>query len=339
MKVLQEGIGPLFTDPDPDNARQFFHKKSRALVNKLMTVHDAVKKFVHDGDYLAVGGFGGVRVPTAVLHEIVRQGRKNLGFAGHTATHDNQILAAGECFDRCDAAYIVGLEARGLSPQSRRYFESGKVKVSEWTNAGLYWRYQAAALGVPFIPARSMLGTDTLKYSGAKVVECPFTGKTLVLFPALYPDIAVVHVHEADIYGNARIRGTTIADQTLVRAAKRVIVSTERIISTEEIRNNPDLTKIPYFTVDAVCEVPYGGYPSNMAYLYFSDEVHIQQWLESEKDPVEHQKFIDKYIRNTKDFNEYLQLCGGLDRMVELERIERLIPEPDRFVEDLEAQP
>jgi glutaconate CoA-transferase subunit A len=328
MNVLQEGLGELFTDPDPDHAREVFRTKSRALANKLMSVPEAVDRFIRDGDYLAVGGFGGMRIPTAILHEILRKGRKNLGFSGHTATHDNQILAAGECFDRCDIAYVIGLEARGLSPQCRRHFESGKVRITEWTNAGLYWRYQAAALGVPFIPGRSMLGTDTGRYSAAKVAECPYTGKPLALFPALYPDVAVVHVHEADIYGNARIRGISVADRTLVRAAKHVVLTAERIISTEEIRNAPDQTAVPYFVVDAVCHVPYGSYPGNMPYLYYSDEEHIRAWLNSEKDPVGHQAFVDKYIRNTKDFNEYLNLCGGLERMAELERIERLIPKP-----------
>ena len=337
MKIVFEGTGPLFTDPDPDHARTFFQEKSRALNNKLMSVHEAVELYVHDGDYLAVGGFGGTRISTAVLHEIVRVGRKNLGFSGHTATHDMQILAAGECFDRCDIAYIIGLEARGMSPQSRRYLESGKVTVCEWTNAGIYWRYQAAALGVPFVPGRSMLGTDTLKHSAAKVAECPYTGKPFALFPALYPDVALVHVHEADVYGNARFRGISIADQTLVRAAKRVILTAERLISTDEIRNDPSQTRIPYFTVDAVCESPYGSFPANMPYLYYSDENHIKMWLESEENPVKHQKFVDKYIRETKDFNEYLQLCGGLERIGELERIERLIPKPDSADEDLEA--
>jgi glutaconate CoA-transferase subunit A len=334
---LQEGIGELFSDPDPDPAREHFRHKSRALTNKLMTAREAVKRYVHDGDYLAVGGFGGVRIPTALLHEILRQGRKNLGFSGHTATHDNQILAAGECFDRCDVAYVIGLEARGLSPQSRRYFESGKVKVTEWTNAGLYWRYQAAALGVPFIPGRSMMGSDTFTRSASKIVSCPYTKKPFVLFPALYPDVAIIHVHEADIYGNARIRGTTIADQTLSRAAKHVLLTAERIISNDEIRNDPSLTRIPYYAVDAVCEVPYGSYPANMPYLYFSDERHLMEWMESEKDPVAHQKFVDKYIRNTNDFHEYLHLCGGLRRMIELERLERMIAKPDTYGDELEV--
>ncbi len=119
MNILDEGKGKLFTDPDPDAARAFFRTKSRRLENKEMVLKDAISTYVHDGDYLAIGGFGANRTPLAACHEIVRQGRKNLGFAGHTATHDMQVLSVGEVYDRVDVAYVVGLEARGLSRCSR----------------------------------------------------------------------------------------------------------------------------------------------------------------------------------------------------------------------------
>jgi glutaconate CoA-transferase subunit A len=134
VRVLKEVEGRLFTDPDPDKARDFFREKSRKMTSKLMTLSQTISEFVRDGDYLAIGGFGANRTPIAACHEIVRQGRKNMGFAGHTSTHDSQILAAGEVFNRVDVAYIVGLEARGPSPCARRYVESGKVEVGEWTN-------------------------------------------------------------------------------------------------------------------------------------------------------------------------------------------------------------
>ena len=103
----------------------------------------------------------------------MRQKKRNLGFAGHTTTHDFQILAAGNLdgqrlLARVDASYIVGLEARGLSPHARRVMESGTVEVCEWTNYALACRFRAAAMGVPFLPVRSMLGTDTLTHSAAK---------------------------------------------------------------------------------------------------------------------------------------------------------------------------
>ncbi len=325
FEVVAQGEGPLFMSPDADKARDFFRQKERAMINKVMSVREAVDLFIHDGDYLGIGGFGANRIPTAICHEILRQRKKNLAFAGHTSTHDFQILVAGEVFNRCDIAYIVGLEARGLSTNARRYMESGKVECCEWSNYALALRLKAAAMGVSFLPGRNLMGTDTFKYSAAKVVKCPFTGQLYTVYPALWPDVSAIHVHEADIYGNARIKGISVADLELARASKHLIITCERLIHNDEIRNNPSLTVIPYYLVNAVCEVPFGSYPGNMPYEYFSDEEHLKLWLETEKAPEEFKKFLKKYIYETKDFNEYLELCGGVQRISELRAQENLI--------------
>jgi len=314
----------LFSSPDVNAAREFFKHKSRARTNKLMSVSDAVSRFIHDGDYLASGGFGSVRISTAILHEIVRQRKKKLGMSGHTATHDFQILAAGKCFDRCDIAYVVGLEMRGLSPNARRMMESGEVRVTEWSNATLGWRYKAAVMGIPFLPARSILGTDVFKHSAAKEIVCPFTGQKLAAIPALFPDVGIIHVHRADVYGNAQIDGISIADYDVARASKRLIVTTERIVSTDEIRRDPSKTIAPYWLTDAVCHVPYGSYPGNMPYEYYSDEAHLAEWLDAERDQATLDAFLNKYIFGTKDFEEYLALKGGEKRMAELRALEPL---------------
>lgn len=331
MNWLSRGDGPLFSNPSANRARQDFAAKPRALTDKVTTVADAVARLVRDGDYLAIGGFGGDRIPTAVVHEIVRQRKQNLSFAGHTATHDFQILCAGNqtgrgrLLARVDVAYIVGLEARGLSPHARRVMESGEVVCCEWTNYTLAVRLKAAAMGLPFLPARSLLGTDTFRHSAARVITCPFTGEQLVALPALYPDVAAIHVHEADRYGNCRIRGTTVADLDLARAAKRLIITCERLIPNDEFRRDPTHTVIPFFCVDAVCEVPFGSYPGNMPYEYFSDEDHLRHWLEMEKEPEAYQRFLDEYLFGVKDFAEYLQRCGGLRRLQELRQQEFLL--------------
>src|SRR5215813_3223666 len=135
MDSLPQGNGVLYTDPSPDRAREAFAAKPRALTDKLTTVADAVARLVADGDYLAIGGFGADRIPTAIVHEVLRQGKQDLRFAGHTATHDFQVLCAGNLMGRgrtlarVDVAYVVGLEARGLSPHARRVMESGEVEV------------------------------------------------------------------------------------------------------------------------------------------------------------------------------------------------------------------
>ncbi len=325
MITIDQGEGTLFTDPDPDKARAFFRKKNRKMEKKVMDLKGAVAKYVQDGDYLGIGGFGANRTPVAACHEIVRQGKKNMGFAGHTSTHDMQILSAGEVYDRLDAAYVVGLEARGLSACSRRYLESGKVTITEWTNYGLTVRMKAAAMGVPYLPARNMMGTDTFRKSAAKMTECPFTGKKLVLLPALYPDIAVIHVHEADVYGNARFKGIAVSDLDLANSSKRLIITTEKLISNDEIKNDPTSTDIPYFLVDAVCEVPYGAYPGTMPYEYFSDEEHLKEWLTVDKDTEQFERFIKRNIFDCKDNDDYISINGGSKKMRELRSKELLL--------------
>ena len=325
MEVLERGQGAVFSDPDPDTARAFFQKKSRIKKDKTMPLKQAVETFVHDGDYLGIGGFGANRTPVAACHEIVRQNKKDLGFAGHTATHDMQILSAGRVYNRIDVAYVVGLEARGLSACSRKYLESGEVEVSEWTNYALSVRLQAAAMGVPFLPMRSMLGTETFDKSGAVAANCPFTGKKMALVPALSPDVSFIHVHEADIYGNARFEGIAVADLELAAASRRLVITCERLVPHEEIAREPHRTQIPYFIVDAVCEVPFGAFPGTMPNEYFSDEAHLREWMTAEKTPETLAEFLDKNIYGCRDFQAYLDLNGGLARMRQLRRKEFMI--------------
>jgi glutaconate CoA-transferase subunit A len=203
--------------------------------------------------------------------------------------------------------------------------ESGTVQVTEWSNYTLAVRFKAAAMGLSFLPARSLLGTDTFRCSAARKIVCPFTGEVMLAIPALYPDVAAIHVHEADRFGNCRIRGTTVADLELARAARRLIITCERLIPDDEIRSDPTRTVIPFWCVDAVCEVPFGSYPGNMPYEYYSDEAHLKQWLDAEREPERYQKFLDDYLFTVTDFNEYLLRCGGLPRLQELRRQEFLL--------------
>ena len=311
---------------DPDEARAWMvENKSRQLKDKRMPLKEAVSRFTHDGDYCAFGGFGHVRFSMAGIYELVRQRRRRLAIAGKTAVHDVDVLVASGVVDRVDCAYSFGHELRGLSPAGRRAVEGGKVRVvAELSNAAFQWRFRAAAMGLPWIPARTMLGTDTLRYSVAKVVEDPMTGKPLALLPACYPDFAFIHVHRCDRYGNAQIDGTIIEDRELALAAKRLIITTEKVIDEEEIRRAPDRTVIPFFVVDAVCEVPYGSHPGNMPLLYYSDEEHMAEWLSLSRAEEGVERYLQKYVYPVEDFKEYVELVGGAEKMEKLRRIEAL---------------
>ncbi len=326
MEILQEGHGQLVGWHDPDENRQWVQEnKPRDLVDKRMGVVEAVARFVHDGNFIASGGFGHVRVSMAAIYEIIRQGRCHLILAGKTAVHDADLLIAAGCVDRVEVAYSFGHELRGLSPASRRMVEGGHCQViAELSNAGYQWRFLAAAMGVPFIPARNLLGTDTLKYSSAKVVADPWSGKPICLLPACYPDVAIIHVTRCDPYGNAQIDGTLIEDFELARAARRLILTTEEIVSTEEIRDAPWRTCIPFYLVDAVVEVPYGCHPCQMPRRYYFDEDHIRAWMRRSVTAEGADAYFREYVFGVPNFEAYLEKIGGQERLDYLQEVEAL---------------
>ncbi|HEC94510.1 MAG TPA: CoA transferase subunit A, partial [Thermoplasmatales archaeon] len=324
--ILEKGSGEPLGWHDPDENRKWIMKhKSRSLEDKRMAVKDAVSKFIKNGDFIAVGGFGHVRVPMAVVYEIIKQRKRNLTMAGKTAVHDLDLLVASGCVNKVEVAYAFGHELRGLSPASRRAVETGKCKVTgEISNAGYQWRFLAAMMGLPFIPTRAMLGTDTFKHSSGRVIKDPFSGKPICLLPACYPDVALIHVPRCDKYGNAQIDGIMVEDFELSRAARRVIVTTEKIIDIKEIRREPWKTVIPFYLVDAVVEMPFGSHPCQMPYLYFFDEEHIGEWLSFSRTEEGVESYLEKYVYGISDFHEYLKLIGGKPKLQQLERVERL---------------
>jgi len=316
MEIIQSGIGALIQPPDINAFREWNRQKPKGLVDKRMTEAEAINRFVNDGDYIGTELYGTVRCPVSLVSEIIRQGKKDLRLAGQGVYEADLLLAAG-LIKELDITYI-GLEVYGVSNCLRREVESGRVeRCVEWSNASLAWRFKAAAMGVPFIPTRSMLGTDTLKYSAAKVARDPFTGDPVCLLPALILDVGLIHVHRADKYGNAQIDGISGFAAELARASKRLIISAEKIVDCEEIRSHPDRTIIPYYLVDAVVEAPFGSHPGEMCYIYKRDEAHIREWVEASKDEETTQVFLDEYIYNVKDHHEYLELIGW-DRLQSL---------------------
>ncbi|MEO0132065.1 MAG: CoA-transferase [candidate division WOR-3 bacterium] len=309
MEILQSGEAELFQKPDVWAFRKWVHEhKDKTLREKLMTEQEAIAKFVSDGDYIGTELYGTVRAPMSLTREIIRQGKKHLRLAGQ-GIHEIDLLLAADLVDTIDITYI-GWEVYGISNILRRAVESGRVKTADWSNGAITWRFKAAAMGVPFLPTFSMLGTDTLKYSAAKVVKCPFTGQPVVLLPALFLDVGLIHVHRADKYGNCQIEGISGFAFELARASKKLIVSAEEIIDTEEIRKYPEHTIIPYFLVDAVVHAPFGSHPGEMCYRYWRDEEHLKKFLEDSKDPEKTKAYLDKYVYGVKNHQEYLELIG-----------------------------
>jgi glutaconate CoA-transferase subunit A len=153
----------------------------------------------------------------------------------------------------------------------RRLVESGQADFEEWSHLGIGLRYKAGAMGVPFLPSVSMLGSDLDRGLELAKVTCPYTGQVLNAIPSLNPDVAFVHVQRADALGNAQIDGYQLMDADLVLASKRVILTAEEIVSTDELRHDPARTVVPAFAVDAVVHQPMGAYPHECYGHYEAD--------------------------------------------------------------------
>src|SRR5574341_1563968 len=190
MDVLLSGQGEFRVD-DPDAVREHMRdRKARTLTDKVMDEAEAVRRFVADGDYVSFDFSTFTRGPVSLVREIIRQRRRDLWYSAKFTLMESTLLAAGGCLRGMDVGFM------GLGGTLGRLVEDGRIKVCEWSNGTLTLRHMAGAMGVPFLPTRALLGSDTLRYSGAKVVEDPFTGKPIALVPALNPDVGLVHVHQ-----------------------------------------------------------------------------------------------------------------------------------------------
>ena len=309
IPIVFEGEAPLIQPIDMDSFREHNRHKSKSLINKTMTEEEAIDRFVNDGDYLGFELYGTVRCPVSLTRALVRSGKKDFRVAGQ-GVYELDLLFARDLVREIDFTYI-GLEVYGVSQLLRRRVESGSVSnIVEWSNACLTWRFKAASMGVPFVPTQCMLGTDTIKKSSAKVIECPFTGKKVALLPALVLDVGFIHVNRADIHGNCQIDGISGFAFEMARACKYLIISTEQIVETEEIREHPDRTIIPYYLVDAVVHAPYGSWPGEMNGLYERDETHYKMFIEKQQSPDATDEYMKEWVLDIPNHKSLIEKIG-----------------------------
>ena len=313
METLYEGVGEFrFTDPDAVRAWMRDHKR-REFVDKTLSEAEAVRRLVADGDYISFDFSSFTRGPLALVREIIRQGRRDLWYCAKFTLMESTLLAAAGAVSRIDVGFM------GLGDTLNRAVEEGKIKVTEWTNGTLTLRHLAGAMGVPFLPTRALLGTDTLKYSGAKVVRDPFGGKPIALIPAVTPDVGLIHVHQADVYGNARCFGPGVSPLETAAASRKVIISTDEIIDHDDIRKDPSKTTIPYYMVDAVVYAPFGAYPGGLPGVYEMDFEHFAEYNTLERQG-QLKSYLDKYVYSVGSHLEMLEKRVGLARLNDLRR-------------------
>lgn len=317
MRVLAEGTAPyLKVDPDGFRAHVRDHKR-RALVPKLMSAREAVSRFVADGDYFVYDCNYFQRGPSTLIREVVRQGKRDLWVCGKFTYVDVGLLAGAGCVTQVDCGFFWP------GATIDRAVADGRLRVYEYSNIVMTLRLQAGAMGLPFLPVRSFGGTDGFEHSGAKLVEDPFTGRPITLVPALNPDVAIIHAQQADPYGNVRVFGTGIAHQESALASRKVIVSAEEIVETEEIRRDPGRTSIPYYAVDAVVHAPFGSWPGNCAGYYGSDTPGVIETFGAiARDAVG--DYVAKYVTPFADDAEMFEKLVGRERLEKLRAAETI---------------
>ena len=301
-------------------------ERDRSLREKVMSLEEAAA-LVKDGDVVGIGGSTLSRTPIAIVWALIRARRKRLTCARGIMSSEGELLFGAGASDHVITSWFSQGIVWGVSKVMRLYTESGRARFDEWSHMAMGLRFRAGAMGVPFLPMRSMMGSDVIaRLPEAKQIDCPFTGEKLVLVPALNPDVALIHVQRCDPYGNAQMDGLQFMDIDLAMAATRVILTTERIVSNDQIRRAPDQTKIPFMAVDAVVEVPFGCAPHECYGVYEPFFHHHDMYAEMlRKDAAKGiAEYLERYFYAPKSWTEYLDLIG-LDEVLDAARRGRRI--------------
>jgi glutaconate CoA-transferase subunit A len=280
--------------------------------NKLTSMHEAVSRFVSDGDTIAIEGFTAF-ICFAAAHEIIRQRKEELTLCRLTPDliYD-QMIAAGVA--RKLVFSYLGNPGVGSLHCIRRAVEKGipkPLELEEYSHFGMVGRYTAGASKLPFFPLRSYIGSDIPNENERiQFVSDPYTGGRIAVVPPLNPDVAIVHAQRADIDGNTQLWGLVGVQKEAAFAAKKVIVVVEDIVDKQIIRHDPNRTLIPGIIVDAVVNEPFGAHPSYVQGFYDRDNMHYLEWDKISRDPDLTQEWLTEWVYGVSDREGYLEKLG-----------------------------
>ena len=278
-------------------------------MTKLISLDEAIRMHVHDGDLVYASGFTHL-IPFAAAHEIIRQGIKNLTLA--RATPDliyDQMVAAG-CASKIIFSYM-GNPGVGSLRRLRAAIESGELDWEEYSHFGMVSRLKAGASGLPFMPMNPTGAEDLAAQNpNYRQVVDPYTGARVVVVPPLTPDVAIIHMQRADEYGNAQVWGILGDQQLAAFASERVILTVEEVVDEAVIRSDPNRTIIPGIVVDAVCHVPFCTHPSYTQGYYDRDNEFYLAWDEISKKHEDVQAYLDEWVYGVPDRQAYWEKLG-----------------------------
>lgn len=295
-------------------------------MDKLCSLHDAIARDVEDGMSIAMGCGLESLIPFAASHEIIRQKRKDLTLIGPISDMQFDQLIGPGCVKRIIASW-VGNVAAGLGHNYRRAAESGiphPIEIEEHSNFTIGQGLQAAVMGLPFLPTRTVKGSDFSEGDQFQRIRCPFTDEELVAVRAIRPEVAILHVQRADAEGNAHVWGNFGVMREAAMAAKKVILTCEEIVNHEVILSDPNRTVIPGFVVSSVVHEPFGSFPSPaQGYARRDDDFYFEYHTTTRtRDGFE--QWLKKWVLGVREHREFLNLLGN-------ERIERLKPQGNLF--------
>ena len=300
------------------------------ISDKRMPLRDAISRFVPDGAHLSIGGFTINRNPMAAVYEIIRQTIRDLHVYAHSNGQGVDELIGAGCVSRLEIAYGGSGRFAPTCVRFRKAVENGTLAVEDYSNYQMTLRFLAGAMGVPFLPTRSGLGTDLIECWGfprtvreqtpkmpdkkLEVMANPFgtwqDASHVVLVPAINPDVTIIHVQQADAQGNLRITGLPFADVEQAKAARHVIATCEELVEPHVLRSDPDHNQIPFFCVDAVVPVLFGAYPTACYRYYDYDPIFLHAYRRTARDDSRYQAYLENVIRATADHQAFLQQIG-----------------------------
>ena len=311
----------------PERSDALAHYPAR---DKVMPLADALARHVVRGSTIALGTCLEQMIPFAAAHELIRQGTSDLTLVGPVSDIAfDQLIGAG--LARRVAAAWVGNVMMGSAYCFRRAAEQGKPRaldVVEFTNFTLAQALHAAAIGAPFLPTRSALGSDLVgRNPWLAPIEDPLGGGPLLAVKPLQPDVTIVHVQRADPHGNAVMWGSLGITADAARASRAVIVTAEEIVSPEQIRRDPNRVVVPGLVVAAVCEARWGAHPSPVQGYYRRDHEAYAEYHRVTKTREGYDRWRAEWVEGASDLDAYVRRLGN-ERVAALIPMEHAFPEP-----------
>ena len=298
------------TQPDPPRGRRSINN------DKLLSLKEAVAEYVRDGARIVLGAGLEHAIPFAAAHELVRQERRNLEVIAPISDMFTDMMIGAGCVAEVTGSW-VGNVSGGMGHNYRRAAENGipnPIKINDYSNFSIAMAFFAGAYGLPYVPVKSILGSDIVKSNPKiKLADNPFSDEPdpVALVPALKPDVAFLVVQRADRFGNSHIWGSVGMTQEASIAADLIIVLAEEIVEPEVIASDPSRVLIPGFGVNAVCHVPAGCHPSPLIGCWKRDHAFLHDYHKETREPEGFERWLDEWVRDLADHQAYRTKLGG----------------------------